>query len=69
MKSVRKLTRQHPSYFFAVVYACRTAGLPPEAPLALIAIGRIVGWIAHIIEQYGAAKLTRPARYIGVLPA
>jgi len=69
MKSVRKLTRQHPSYFFAVVYACRAAGLPPEAPLALIAIGRTVGWIAHIIEQYGAAKLTRPARYIGVLPA
>jgi len=51
MKSVRKLTRQHPSYFFAVVYACRAAGLPPEAPLALIAIGRTVGWIAHIIEH------------------
>jgi hypothetical protein len=59
MKSVRKLTRQHPSYFFAVVYACRAAGLPPQAPLALIAIGRTVGWSAHIIEH--TASQAHPA--------
>ena len=50
MKSVRKLTRQHPSYFFAVVYACRAAGLPPEAPLALIAIGRTVRWLRILLS-------------------
>jgi citrate synthase len=67
--SVDKLTRQQPNYFFAIVAASRAAGLPDDAPLALFAIGRTVGWVAHVIEQYEVPKLARArARYVGVLP-
>jgi citrate synthase len=69
ISSVERLTRRRPNYFFAIVCACRAAQLPSDAPLALIAIARSAGWIAHIIEQYTATKLTRPrARYVGILP-
>lgn len=67
--TVGKLTRQQPTYCYAMVCACRVAGLPPEAPLALISISRAAGWIAHIIEQYSAPKIPRfRARYVGALP-
>ena len=69
MNAVNKLTRQQANYFFAVVTACRAAELPDDAPLALFAIGRTVGWIAHVIERYDVPKLARArARYVGVLP-
>ena len=43
--------------------------LPDGAALALFALGRTVGWIAHAIEQYGSDTLIRPrAHYIGRLP-
>lgn len=45
------------------------ARLPRGSGLALFALGRTVGWIAHIIEQYQADELIRPrARYTGVQP-
>jgi citrate synthase len=69
MRGVDKLTRQQPNYFFAMVAACRAAEIPDDAPLALFAIGRTVGWIAHVIEQYDVPKLARArARYVGALP-
>ncbi len=41
-------------------------GLPRGGALALFAIGRLAGWIAHIEEQRGAPFLLRPrARYTG----
>ncbi len=34
--------------------------------LALFAIGRTIGWIAHAIEQYDTNAIIRPrARYVG----
>jgi citrate synthase len=46
------------------------ARLPRGSGLALFALGRTVGWIAHIIEQYDADELIRPrARYTGVQPS
>jgi citrate synthase len=54
---------------FALVLAARLIGLPPEAPLAVFALGRSVGWMAHVMEQYAAARLIRPrARYVGPQP-
>lgn len=45
------------------------ARLPRGSGMALFALGRTVGWIAHIIEQYEADELIRPrARYTGVQP-
>ena len=41
-------------------------GLPAGAAFTLFAVGRVVGWIAHAMEQGADGRLIRPrARYIG----
>jgi citrate synthase len=58
-----------PSLDFGLVAAGRILGLPSGAPLLIFALGRIAGWIGHIIEQYQADHLIRPrARYSGPQP-
>ena len=58
-----------PSLDFGLVAAGRILGLPSGAPLLIFALGRIAGWIGHIIEQYQADHLIRPrARYTGPQP-
>jgi len=48
----------------------RALELPSESPIAIFALGRTVGWIAHAIEQYADNQVIRPrARYIGPVPA
>lgn len=67
--AVRDLTGQLPNVDFGVVTLCRALRLPPGAALALLGIGRTVGWIAHGLEQYQEARLIRPrARYSGEPP-
>ncbi len=47
-----------------------TARLPRGAGTALFALGRSVGWVAHLIEQFADGTLIRPrARYSGTPPA
>ena len=47
----------------------RSLELPRGAAIALFAIGRTIGWIAHAIEQYGQATMIRPrAKYVGPKP-
>ncbi len=63
------LTGEYPTIDFALVLLAHALGLPEEAPIELFALGRTVGWIAHIIEQYQEDALIRPrARYTGPLP-
>lgn len=58
-----------PSLDMGLVAAGRILGLPAGAPLLVFALGRIAGWIGHIIEQYQADHLIRPrARYNGPQP-
>jgi citrate synthase len=60
---------QEPSLDFGLVAAGRILGLPSGAPLLIFALGRIAGWIGHMIEQYQADHLIRPrARYNGPQP-
>lgn len=67
--AVWDLMGERPTVDFALVTLCRALELPSHAPLALLALGRTVGWIAHAIEQYGEGRLIRPrARYTGELP-
>jgi citrate synthase len=75
-KLVRSLSRAGsellhdlPNLDFGLVALARTYGLPEGAPLILFALGRIIGWIAHAIEQYATGELLRPrARYTGLAP-
>ena len=44
----------------------RALGMPTGSALALVAIARTAGWIAHAIEQYATGRLIRPScRYVG----
>lgn len=64
-----EFTDLRPNIDFGLAAVQRTLGLPPVAPLALFAIGRCVGWIAHAQEQYENPDLIRPrARYVGESP-
>lgn len=63
------LLGERPNLDFGLVTLARTLDLPPGAPLALFAVGRSAGWIAHVLEQYGDSRLIRPrARYTGPAP-
>jgi citrate synthase len=65
-----ELVREYPTIDFALVLLSRGLGLPTGAPIALFALGRTVGWLAHAIEQYQANQLIRPrAKYVGLQPA
>ena len=58
-----------PNVDFALAALARSHRLPAGAPLALFAIGRSVGWLAHAEEQYRDGRLIRPrARYVGEAP-
>ena len=47
----------------------RALGLEKGAALLLFCVGRIIGWIAHAIEQYQTGRLIRPrAKYTGPGP-
>jgi citrate synthase len=63
---VEAATTLRPTIDFALALLERTLGLPPDAAFTLFAAGRVVGWIAHAIEQQTDGGLIRPrARYIG----
>ena len=58
-----------PNIDFALAALCHTLELPAGSALALFALGRTVGWIAHALEQTATGQLIRPrARYVGRLP-
>lgn len=63
---VEVLGERAPTVDLALVACARALALPRHAPLSIFALGRAIGWIAHIIEQYEADQLIRPrARYVG----
>jgi citrate synthase len=58
-----------PNIDFALAALTRSLDLPRDAPFRLFALGRSVGWSAHIVEQATSGGLIRPrARYEGLLP-
>jgi citrate synthase len=61
-----ELTGEAPNVDFALAALAEIHRLPPGAPLALFAIARSVGWLAHAMEQAASGTLIRPrARYVG----
>jgi citrate synthase len=59
-----KLQGALPNLDFGLVTLSRAIGQPPETALALMAFGRVAGWVAHAREEYDRDQLIRPrARY------
>lgn len=59
-----------PTVDFALLMLERELSLPDRAGVLLFYLGRMVGWVAHIMEQYGQDQPIRlRARYIGADPA
>jgi citrate synthase len=64
--AARELAGEAPNVDFALAAVAEIHRLPPGAPLALFAIARSVGWLAHAMEQARSGTLIRPrARYVG----
>jgi citrate synthase len=65
---VKELCDLEPDFVFANAYAHSRLGL--ESKQSLFPLGRLVGWIAHSIEQFEAGETTRASEsYTGQLPA
>jgi citrate synthase len=65
-EAARALTGEAPNVDFALAAMAEIHRLPPAAPLALFAMARSVGWLAHAMEQAASGTLIRPrARYVG----
>lgn len=69
IQSADELLQIRPNIDFALVALCHYLRLPAGSALALFALGRTAGWIAHALEQIATGKLIRPrASYTGILP-
>ena len=55
-----RITGKHPTVDVALAMMEATLPLSPGGGLALFAVGRTVGWIAHALEQRGENRLIRP---------
>ncbi len=67
--TILTLTGLRPNLDAALVALAQHLALPDTAPLAIFALGRTAGWIAHALEQRGDGQLIRPrARYEGPPP-
>jgi citrate synthase len=63
---VRAVTGKFPNVDFYLAPLFKALRIPPELFTAVFAVGRISGWAAHILEQYGQPGLIRPrAAYVG----
>jgi citrate synthase len=56
-----------PTLDFGLVAVARALELPGGGSTALFALGRCVGWVAHVLEQRTVPGLLRPrSRYVGL---
>jgi citrate synthase len=60
------ITGDLPNVDFAIAALVSRFALPADAGFTLFALGRAVGWLAHMMEQVAAGTLIRPrAHYVG----
>ena len=68
-ETVLRLRGEQPKVEFALAIFRRHYGLPPQSTLAIFALGRIIGWIGHAIQQYRSKQTIQPRiRYTGPAP-
>jgi citrate synthase len=60
LATVEELTGARPNLDMALAALERKLRLPPGSALAVFAVGRTVGWIAHALEQSRDGRLIRP---------
>lgn len=66
---VAEATGEFANIDYAQAVLVRHLGLPAGSELALFAIARTAGWVAHAVEQLQKGGLIRPrARYVGPAP-
>lgn len=64
-----QLTGEAANFDLALALVGRHLDLPKDAPFALFAVGRTVGWLAHAMEQASSGSPLRArVRYVGVEP-
>jgi citrate synthase len=64
--TVAGLTGRAPTIDFGLALLRRALGRPAGGAVAVLVLGRSLGWIAHALEQYGERLPLRPrARYVG----
>jgi len=63
-------TGRHPNVDLALAALVLATGLPSDAGVAIFAVSRMAGWIAHALDEYGRRPLRlRPrGHYVGPLP-
>jgi citrate synthase len=65
-KPARSLQTNHEFYTALLLEAL---GLPRDAFTGAFAVARVVGWVAHALEQQAGGRLIRPqSEYVGPLP-
>jgi citrate synthase len=63
------LNGNYPTVDLALLLLEKELNLPGGAGVHLFYMGRLAGWVAHIIEQYTQGQRIRPrARYVGINP-
>lgn len=60
LRAAREMARVEPNVDFGLLALERGFDLPAGASLALFAMGRSIGWIAHAFEQQARGGLIRP---------
>lgn len=69
-RAAESVTGELPNIDYALAAMTARFDLPSSAPMTLFALGRSVGWLAHMMEQLRSGQLIRPrARYVGPLSA
>lgn len=59
-EQAHSIYNEWPTLDFALVMVEQTLELPQGAAAALFALGRTLGWIAHLQEQYADPRMIRP---------
>jgi len=66
LAAMNEAGRPEPNVDVALACVCAALDLPPGQGPAIFAIGRSAGWVANVLEQYGAGFVLRPrARWVG----
>lgn len=67
--AVQSMGRPKANVDVGIAAACAALELPVGMGPAIFAIGRLAGWVAHVLEQQKSSQILRPrARYVGRAP-